>query len=141
MFNLETTIFKFLDVSIYCVSSDRNISMIKQFFLIHQNQIDLNAFVNRIELLSIYSRFVPQNMSSFLQFYKYNYILKSNGLLINLKYFDEILFISEPHTIIKKLNLHDLYGKTFKISKYWKDRFSHLPNEFIIYQAESSKSR
>ena len=132
MFDIKFIVFKFSDVSIYCVGLQSNIDMLNQFFVTHQNNINSKKFIDRIVFHSIYSRLVSVNILSSLRYHKYNHYLKRNGLLMNLKYFDEAMFISNPQKIIEILEIQNIYDENFKVSQYWKIRFPHLPDEFPI---------
>ena len=132
MFNIKSIVYKFSDVVIYCVGLQSNIDMLSQFFIMHQNNIESKKIAERIVFHSVYCRFSANNILSLPQYNKCNRYLKNNGFLMDLKYFDEAMFISNPQKIIKMLEAQNLYGKSFKVSQYWKNKFPHLPDEFPI---------
>lgn len=132
MFDIKSIVFRFPNVSLYCVGSETDIDMLIRFLDVHKSSLNPNVCIDRIVFHSIYTRLVATNFLFAFKYWKYNHRLKINNLLMNLYYFDEAMFISEPKKYIEAVEFQSVYGSDFKISQYWRDRFPHLPNKFTI---------
>ena len=134
MYNIKSIVFQFNDTNIYCVGFDQYIDLLIRFYDIQKNHLNSKFFIDRIIMYKIYTRIKPKTLCSIIRYRNYISILKSKNLLLDLKYFDEAMFISDPSKIISALNANNFYGEYFLVSKYWKDRFPHLPEKFIIHK-------
>ena len=132
MFDIKSVVFNFLDVSIYCVGYQTDIDMLIRFFDAHKGNLKPKVCTERIIFHSIYTRFVSKHFLFAFKYWKHNQRLKDSNLLMDLSYFDEAMFISNPQKIIETLGVQNIYGENFKISQYWKIRFPHFPDEFPI---------
>ena len=135
MFNISYYSFDFTDVTISCVGLTDNINMLCQFYNIHAEALNPDAFLDRIIAQNIYCCFEGKSMASSIKIKKYNKVLKNHNLLFDTEFFPEIMLLSNPHKMISTLSLEDLYGQELEISSYLNELFPHLPEKFTINRA------
>lgn len=132
MFNLKSFAFQFEDVSIYCVGSQEDVNLLHLFFKLHEDKLNAYAFIKRIIFNKIYAYVEGNGLMNYLRCQIFNLVLKRHGFLMNMKYFEEAIFLSYPIKFIEVLMAPELYGNEVEVSKYWRKRFPLLPEIFVI---------
>ena len=81
----------------------------------------VNAFVTG------FSNYLPENIKA-----KSITAILDDKPLFDIDYLEEATLLSEPHKVIKALELEELYGKELDVSPYLMECFPNLPSKYII---------
>lgn len=136
MFDISIIVYKFLDTSVYCVGRETDLNLLQQYFELHRDQINGRCFTERIVNSKIYARFKAKKPCAFPLAWRSNRQLAQNGLLLNMNYLDEAMFLANTEKMIAALKINDYHGLQFQISDYWTSRFPEFPGEFMIREKE-----
>ena len=132
MFNIMTHGFQYADASIFCVGTETAIILLHEFYKVHENSLDPNAFINRIIFHKIHAYVKVNKISAIKRCKRINKKLEENNLLFNMNYIEEAMLYSAPHKIIAALDMQKIYGKQLASSDYLRGIFPELPKKFVI---------
>ena len=132
MFNIKTFSYQFSDVIIYCVGEESNINLLYQYYKIHEKELEPQNFAKRIIHSKVYAYIEGNTPKAIIACDKYNKRLKQAGFLMDIEYYEEAMLIENPIKVIEFLELQELYNQEIEISEYWRERFSTLPEKFVI---------
>lgn len=136
MFNIKTHGFQYTDASIFCVGTESAIDLLHEYYKIHENNLDPNAFVDRIIFHEIHAYLTPNKISANKQCKRLNTKLKENKLLFDIKYMEEALLYFSPHKVVKALDMEEIYDHELESSDYLRSIFPELPKKFVITKEE-----
>ena len=132
MFHINFILYKFSDLSLYCVGTKEAIHLLNQYYTLHKDTLIKERFIQRIIFSKIYAFAESKSLKSLFKCQSINKQLDQAGLLMDMDQFDEAMFIAEPHKCIKALGATDYYNSEVTISEYWRTRFPSLPEKVIV---------
>lgn len=136
MFNIKTYGFQYTDASIFCVGTEQAIDLLHEYYKVHENNLDPNAFVDRIIFHGIHAYLTPNKIFAKKQCKRLNAKLKENELIFDIEYMEEALLHFSPHKVIKALDMEEVYGHELESSDYLRSIFPELPKKFVITKEE-----
>ena len=132
MFNLKTFTFNFPDVSIHCVSENKNITKLRYFCIAYKNSLNPELFIKHIIKCGVLACFEESIPVYAPRAQKFNNLLKKSGALFDIDYLEEAMLLAEPHKLIEILGLEELYGEEHDVSPYLQECFPNLPPKYTI---------
>ena len=135
MCNVQAIVFRFLDVSIFCVGPKRDVDLLALYHKTQEENLDAKLFIERIVNTKIYARLKAKDFASYIKYKKYNLLLKKHGLLFDLKYFDEAMFLTSPQKVLSVLGFDTDCEYEFYVSEYMRKRFPDLSEILAIGKA------
>lgn len=140
MFNVKTYGFFYTDVSIFCVGTETQIDLLKEYYELHKYELDSQSFIDRIISHGIYAYMKPRKWYAKIKCRRFNKIFESKKLLFDIKYIEEATFIASPYKMIKAFKRDDIYNQECQTSEYLRSIFPELPRQFTIEREQSETS-